>query len=467
MSDIVTAQFEILKDIPNFFYTHEKYDFVYDLTLIPDPRTTAVIVCNDGKEIKEVYRATTSEHPATILDIGNKISVATDHFGGTSFSIILSSVNIEDTFVREFKASNTLPFISIIKGISDITFTSSLTDFAFAVEGVTQPYKAKVVLTYRDKELLSEMYIPDGSGVITLTDICGIVEPYLVNRLAGDFDIEITAFHEVSGKLLATKKISFTAIYCKTDINLPATDFIGTYFLSSLMGDKVTTLGRSEFLHFVANKEPEKVTAAIYAEYVDDSYNKAEEVFNISVNVTPELAEVKKIDVSPGKFVKEGFTLVSYRVILGNKRQRYVVREAVDTDPAIVFKNSFGVFDTLYFAGTKTDDAEITRSASYINGRYRNYHLKEVRTTKAETGVLPESMICLVDELARSTEVYLIEHGELGREIVITDEDLKRTNQLDELYNFAITYRLETKNQNTLNFRNSRIFDYTFDYTFK
>ena len=76
-------------------------------------------------------------------------------------------------------------------------------------------------------------------------------------------------------------------------------------------------------------------------------------------------------------------------------------------------------------------------------------------------------MVCLVDELVRSTETYLIEKGEIGRQITITESESKRTNDLDSLFSFQITYRIAKRNQNILNIFRTRTFDKTFDKTFK
>lgn len=161
-------------------------------------------------------------------------------------------------------------------------------------------------------------------------------------------------------------------------------------------------------------------------------------------------------------------TLVAYKVVVGGRTQRFCVGQRYDSDPDIAFKNSFGMLETLYFTGTKEDAPEISRSAAYINGEYRNYHIEENRIVKANTGVIPETMVCLVDELVRSTEAYLIEKGEIGRQITITESESKRTNDLDSLFSFQITYRMAKRNQNVLNvFRANRTFDKTFDKTFE
>ena len=77
-------------------------------------------------------------------------------------------------------------------------------------------------------------------------------------------------------------------------------------------------------------------------------------------------------------------------------------------------------------------------------------------------------MLCLVDELARSTSTYLIEKGEIGKEITITDSETKRNNNLDTLFRASITYRVANRNQNELSpLRTAKTFDKTFDKTFR
>lgn len=65
--------------------------------------------------------------------------------------------------------------IVLVKDIPAYAFSSGLNELVFA----TDQNKAVLSLTVGEKEILSETYIPDASGRITINDLQGLIEPYL------------------------------------------------------------------------------------------------------------------------------------------------------------------------------------------------------------------------------------------------------------------------------------------------
>lgn len=462
----------VTQDIPDFFYSYEKYDLVYSVTLSIEPTSTAVIsyLDTDGEKV-EAYRWVFTVHPAKIEDIGYLLEPFVKSGKREWFLDITSTTT--GAFTRTFRVDYVTPALVIKEGIKKISFSSALNRISFSMVGTRSEYSAKFKLRHGVETILSENYVPDANNEIVIYELSSLIEPYLQDKLISNFEIEIIALSDTN-TILKQSKISFTALYCKADVDISADDFINRFFLSTLMGAKVTALGQKEYLHFVTTDEDfvsgdegSFVAVQIYADYVDSEMKKTSDVFEWTVQINAAEMQIITIDVSPLNFVKKGMTLVAYKVVVGGRTQMFCVSQRYDSEPDIAFKNSFGLFETLYFTGTKEDAPEISRSAAYVNGEYRNYHIEENRIVKANTGVVPETMVCLVDELARSTEAYLIEKGEIGRQITITESESKRTNDLDSLFSFQVTYRIAKRNQNILNvFRATRTFDKTFDKTF-
>lgn len=469
---IARPKIVITQDIPDFFYSYEKYDLVYSVTLSVGPISVATISYQDWNGTQEVYKQEFNEHPAKIEDIGTIVDTYS-RLGFQEFTLTITS-NTTSSFTKKFKVGWIDPDLVIKEGVESFTFSSSLNRFSFTMVGTRSDYSAKFELRHGVEIILSENYVPDTNNEVVIHELSSLIEPYLQDKLISNFEIEITTFSSGTNSILKQSKISFTALYCKADVDISAGNFINRFFLSTLMGAKVTAPGQKEYLHFVTTDEDfvsgdegDQVAVQIYADYVDSEMKKTSNVFEWTVPINAAEMQITTIDVSPLYFVKKGMTLVAYKVVVGGRTQMFCLSQRYDSEPDIAFKNSFGLFETFYFTGTKEDAPEISRSAAYVNGEYRNYHIEENRIVKANTGIIPETMVCLVDELARSTETYLIEKGEIGRQITVTDSELKRTNDLDSLFSFQITYRITKRNQNILKaIRLGRIFDLTFDSTF-
>lgn len=464
----------VIQDIPDSFHSYERYDLVYDITLSVQPISTVVIsyLDVDGSEV-EVYRQEFTGCPARIEDIGGILEpyVKSEK---REFTLYIT-LNTTNSFTKVFSVDYVTPALVIKEGIREFSFSSALDRISFVMVGKRTGYFINFELRHGLETILSENYVPDAKGEIVVYELSSLIEPYLQEKLISNFEIEITAFNSDTNSVLDSSKINFTALFCKADVDMLAEDFISRFFLSTLMGAKVTAIGQKEYLHFVttdedfvSGEESDLVAVHIYADYVDSEMKKTSDTFEWTVPINTAEMRIITIDVSPLNFVKKRMTLVAYKVVVGGRTQRFCVSQRYDSEPDIAFKNSFGLLETLYFTGTKEDAPEISRSAAYINGEYRNYHIEENRIVKANTGVIPETMVCLVDELVRSTEAYLIEKGEIGRQITITESESKRTNDLDSLFSFQITYRMAKRNQNVLNvFRATRTFDKTFDKTFE
>ena len=453
---IVRSEIVITKDLPDVFYSYERFDFAYKVTraIQPSSECTISYISDNGSKV-QVFIQQFTTYPAQIKDIGNIVEPFAK-LGHQKFVISITS-NVAVGITRSFTVKYIAPSIIIRKDIEKLTFSSSISDYVFTFGGTRDKYSAKLVLRCGLDIILSERYIPNGSNEVVIKELSSLITTYMRDSLNSDFEIGITVFDADGNEVWGELTHNFTVLFSQVEVDMLAKDFISNYFLTKLMGAKVTTMGQKEYLHYVTIDEDFKavddsyyVTVHISADYVNSNLKKVSQTFDWNIHLNAVELQTVTIDVSPIKFSKENLTLVRYKVSVGSRTQTFIVNEYVDTEPNIVFKNSFGVLETLYFTGTKETDPDMQRSTTYINGKYRNYLIDENRILKANTGIIPETMACLADELARSTETYLIENDEIGRPITITESELKRNNDLDSLFSFQVTYRMANRNQNVL-----------------
>lgn len=314
-------------------------------------------------------------------------------------------------------------------------------------------------LYYNTTCILQETYTPDSNNLIHILYLSSLVEPYIQISLLDIFSYSCSANGETSlGK-------SFVVLYANCLIPGDDVYFINNYFLTTLVGhEKITSFNRKETLYLTTGKmgsEDESIVVSAECSYVNDN--------NKLYTSTVSLGEVRdygieSIDVSPSKFDISGYKLLRYTIIAGTRRQTFRIDHAEPDSIGIKFRNSFGCLETFYFIGTDKLEPELTRSAAYFNGTYRTYHIDEQRKHTLSTGYIPESMFTLVDDVARSQEVYLMDESE-EIPITIIDSDTQRDTSNDGLFSFTITYILSSRCQNRLKLLPD-IFDDTFDDTY-
>ena len=344
--------------------------------------------------------------------------------------------------------------IVLLQGIPDYVFSSALSEFYFSTDAASARFR----LTKGSEVILDENYVPDGNGQIVVYDLQRLIEPYLRTNLKETFSYTIT---DAFG---STQSGSFAAQYCAADVPMPASQFVQKYFLSTLMGQKNTSMGRKEFVHLVTDAAVDVVAYATYWSESDGLSSSEQTLASVS-----ELGKVVTVDVSPNLLESTDKMLVSYVVMADARRMSFKVdNDCPDVAPSLVFTNSFGCQETFYCTGTQELDPQFTRSASLIGGKYRNYLIEENRVFSANTGFMPPEMAQWADELFRSREIYLMVDNIPGKEVTITESDSKRSNDYDAMPYFTFKYRYAQRNHNIIHLpRAGRVFDYTFDDTFE
>lgn len=338
-------------------------------------------------------------------------------------------------------------------GISSLNgkkyFTSAMPDVT--IPG-TDGTPLQVTVTCDGTTLLNETLWPV-AGKVTLMALGELLKPYARKQLVCNVSI-------AAGGTAA----AFRVLYAMADVGISAEEFYNGYFLSILMGTKMTAKGRRELLWYYGSD-----SASAKADYDDGSQAV------LSVPVAGGSTTYTCIDVSPDNFVADGKQLVAYTVTAGSRKQRFEMDfSEPDCAPILEFYNSFGVWEYIYCTGTHEVAPDFKRSSARFGGMLRNYKIEETRTFKADTGILTTAMADWADELFRSDEVYVVnvQNGSVisrdgGKEVVITDSKSSRKNDDDHLPRFTFSYQYAQRIHNVLQMnRVGRIFDNTFDHTF-
>lgn len=331
----------------------------------------------------------------------------------------------------------------------NIYFTSGMPDVIIpGTDGTPQ----LVTVTCDGEQLLQESLWPI-NNTITLSDLGELLEPYARKQLV--CSISISA---------GSSSSDCTVLYAMADVGISAEEFYTGYFLSILMGTKITARGRRELLWYYGSG-----SASVTAEYDDGT------TASFTAPTAGGSSTYTCIDVSPSNFVSAGKQLTAYTVTAGSRRQRFEMDlSEPDCAPILEFYNSFGVWEYIYCTGTHQVSPDYKRSAARIGGMLRNYRIEETRTFKADTGIMNTAMAAWADELFRSPEVYVVNvvdgsvtSSDGGKEVVITDSKSENSNDDDHMPRFSFSYQYAQRIHNVLQMnRVGRIFDNTFDHTF-
>ena len=258
---------------------------------------------------------------------------------------------------------------------------------------------------------------------------------------------------------------NFTVLLCRPIIPCSAEDFVADYFLTTLAGrDKITSFGRTETLYLTTGKlSSGGTTIPVTAEciFVNDQNQLLKSTRSLG-NVAD--YGIRSIDVSPSRFTQSGYKLLRYTILAGARKQTFRVDQDEPESIGLKFRNSFGAVETFYFVGGDTVEPELSRSAAYFAGQYKTYHVDEQRKHTLNTGYIPESMFALADDVARATEVWLMdESGDIP--ITITESNTSRSDEDDGLFAFTVSYIFASRCQQRLRLLPD-IFDDSFDDTY-
>ncbi len=317
---------------------------------------------------------------------------------------------------------------------------------------VTAAANVEVRITAADGAvLLDGTYIP----------VDGVARVYHLHKLLSPLIMEVTAdFTLTVGGVSKTVHV----VQSRVAVSEPASEFLPSFFLSTVMAERDTALGRKELLTVLSIESavPDVVAVA--------SYWNGSAVVTASHTLAQGLTAgaVTEIDVSPHQLVDTTLgALVGYTVTCGERTMRYRVTSLPTVRHALLLRNNFGAWEPLYFQGMTEDVPEYTRDTALVNGRLTLYHLEETAVQKSYTGPLRPAGVSLARDLARSSDVVLLDRGVATDAVVITAVDVKHSDEDKAIADMTFTWRRSSLlSAHLVPVRTPKLFDETFDETY-
>ncbi len=345
--------------------------------------------------------------------------------------------------------------INITQGLSGKYFSATVPDLVFGIGGAA----AAVAISLDGDGIYSERLFPVG-GNVSLRELGDLVRPYAKARLVTDMKVDITE-QDADGNSLATASASCTVVYCDADIDMDATKWCDSHFLTLLTGTRTTAPGRLERLYYTGTA-PATVTAT-YADGSTKAFTAAVEGGN---------SKYTTINVSPSRFTGDA-DLIGYVVKAGDRTQRFDIDfNSPDCSPILAFDNSFGCEEMLYCTGRAVLSGVFKYDTAFIEGMNTNYKVTETASIIADTGPLSFAEADWCRELFRSQNVRVVNfyggQAQPGKEVVVSDPKVEYGNGNDDIPRITFTIQYAQRNHNVIQTaREGRIFDNTFDYTFE
>ncbi len=307
--------------------------------------------------------------------------------------------------------------------------------------------------------------IADSGGTIlngTYTPVDGTVHIYHLARLLRPLIDDVTAVFTFSAD--STSK-TVHVVQSGVTVSESAATFLPSFFLSAVMTERDTSLERKELLYLIPIEATLPTVQAVC------SYWNGESIVTATKPVAGIIVanEPCYVDASASRFVdSELGTLVAYTIVAGERTMRFRVTTLPTAEHAMLFHNTFGAWEPIYFAGMTEDAPEYTRETAYVNGKMQLYNLEETASFKSWTGPLRPSGVALARDLARCAKgVFLLEGSETTDEVTITAVDVKYTSADNDIADFTFTWRRSSLWSATLKaVRPPKLFDETFDETY-
>lgn len=308
----------------------------------------------------------------------------------------------------------------------------------------------ELTITRNGGQVLSCSYIPVG-GIVKVYDLDRLLSP-LIDGVMADF---VFAVDDTSQTL--------HLLQARVGVSQPSAEFLDTHFLSAVFNGRTTALGRKEMVTLLSPSETVDVVAACV-------YANGEMCVSQSVSLASALAPgaIHEVDCSPSLLVDETKgVLVQYTITAGKRLMTFHVSPTTTANKAMLMRNDFGAWEPCYFQGMTETDPAITREFVQIGGVTRPIRVDEQENFKSHTGPLRPGGVQLFRALARSTEIVLLEDGvATNYSVVISDQDVKHTDEDSHLPAFTFTWHHASRLPLLQVQRIPRLFDDTFDSTF-
>lgn len=323
------------------------------------------------------------------------------------------------------------------------SYSASLPDLL--IEGVTQDY-AVVSFTANGTAIYSEVLYPDTSGRISVLSISRMITQFMRRRSL----LQMSLVMAITPKSGSTTSKTCTVYYSEVDI--PDQTVFTSRFLTLCDGPRYTNIGRREYLYSRSN------AAVAVGTFADGTTSRQ------TLSPAGSSSGIYMFDLTGLLAATNGKRLAAMTVTSGSRTQQYIIRPEDDNDvECLVFKNAFGLRETMYFEGTLAIKPSYKRSEILIGRTVVHYDIDETVSHESTTGPLTDGMAKLFRDLLRSYDIRLLP---TGQKVVISDSKADDDNADDRLTRMTLTWMLAQSVQTTDGEFTGGIFDDTFDYTF-
>lgn len=328
---------------------------------------------------------------------------------------------------------------------------------------------------------ITEYYTPDNNGDVHINDLGTLILSYfssmpinLSDACVYDLSILMEAqIFDESGERLNGFSQRFYYSNCHTSISAP---YKYRGFLSRHRRRKILP-NQAHFIGFFQKAQQLGIgvsyrsgTESKWTEFVQDVADTGYLYYrNLSLDTVVSLLQSNTdIIVSPED--------VFYFIVYLKADGQVVDAMQLDIDrthyPAVshfVYRNCFGVPDTLQFVGKDNRTSEMEATYVNIQRQYRKINTKYNVYHDINSGYINDTLRDCVEDLVNS-DVFLYDNTTLGERVTITETAFDESRPRTEPINVRLKYRLARECQRTIDrdmTLDYRIFDHTFGDTFE
>ena len=331
-----------------------------------------------------------------------------------------------------------------------------------------------------------ETYYPDASGRITITGLPELMEAYLEGVPLADLYNPHQEYTEVDGYVMLYLRFSqdgapVDSVSQKVyQANNRVHEYPSSYryFLSrfrerTVYVDQVLSVSyiyRGQTLRAGVAYMQENGRSA-YRVLVLDNSGMTQGKVCVHQYIPSDLADRCGVDEEALLYVEFELGLVSGNRFAQLDKMRCTFDHGNHLErTAFVFKNLFGVPETLVMTGQNKRTSELEATFSWIGRKYRKTSTDLMTSHTVCTGYIDDATHASVKDAIRSAEVYVLDGLELADQVTVTDIDLDYTMPRTAPLAAYLTYRVSEKIQerfSRLAAREDEIFDDSFDDTFE
>lgn len=367
----------------------------------------------------------------------------------------------------------------VVTGL-DFSFLSMMSDIV-----ITEiDEKVHVVLALGDNNVLDETYYPDADGKVVISELDKLLGPYF-KLPALDLNLSI---EDTEPALVMKCSGSFTdntELTLKTYCNIMyASQPVDKFFLESMtkkffthIRSKKTKVDRSEFFSFLAADQKIYLGVAFrqgkdikYVRNLFQDHKSGSYYCTCMINadvIMQELEYYTEYSISPSDIIY--FEIISNHNGIDQDKIRYEIDDRNFIQQTnLIYRNCFGVPETITFTGTEERDYEMSGSFAWVDGFYSKYDTKVIMSNEVNSGYITKELASCIEDLIVSDKVYLYSNNIMGHEIVITDVNMKCIRPNNAGVSYTITYRPVSYKRMpfTTGAFKRRNFDKTFNHTF-